>query len=53
MNILATEMQIVKYVVSLPAWECGLKHPDLRHPLGRRHRSLPARECVGVLFHHH
>ena len=25
MNILTIEIQIVKYVGSLPVWECGLK----------------------------
>ena len=25
MNILTIEIQIVKYVESLPVWECGLK----------------------------
>lgn len=31
MNILTIEIQIVKYVESLPAWECGLKHLTVPH----------------------
>lgn len=37
MNILTIEIQIVKYVESLPVWECGLKQnmllKQLRHLL--------------------